>query len=373
MTDAAGSRTPDAGGRKPDVQGTRLPASGFRRPASLVIQTSFLGDVVLTTPLLAELAARGPVDVVVTPAAAPLLANHPAVRDVLVFDKRGGDSGVRGLWRFARFLGTRADGTPREITTAYLAQGSMRSAALAYLAGIRERVGFATSAGRLLYTRRARYRANRHHAERLWRLAAGDAAPDPAPEVIRPRLWPGETERAAVNALLKDVPRDGAPLFALAPGSVWATKRWPHFAALSARLAPLYRLVVVGGAEDGALAAEIARAAGAERVIDATGKCSLLASAELLSRCAGLLTNDSAPQHLASAVGTPTLTIFGPTVPAFGFGPLAPRHATAGNESLHCRPCDSHGPQQCPLKHWKCMKELAVEQVSLALNTLLLP
>lgn len=341
--------------------------------SSLVIQTSFLGDVVLTTPLLAELASRGPVDVVVTPGAAPLLANHPAVRDVLAFDKRGRDSGITGLWRFARALRTRADGTPRGTTAAYMAQGSLRSAALAYFAGIGERVGFATSAGRMLYTRRARYRADRHHAERLWRLAAGDDAADPAPDVIRPHLWPGDAERAAVSALLKDVPRDGAPLFALAPGSVWGTKRWPHFAALSARLAPLYRLVVVGSAADAPLAAEIARAAGAERVVDATGKLTLLASAELLSRCAGLVSNDSAPQHLASAAGTPTLTIFGPTVPAFGFGPLAPRHATVGNESLDCRPCDPHGPNVCPLKHWKCMKELEVEQLSRALNSLLAP
>ena len=341
--------------------------------SSLVIQTSFLGDVVLTTPLLAELASRGPVDVVVTPAAAALLANHPAVRDLLVFDKRGADAGMAGLWRFARGLRRRSDGTTRKIAAAYLAQGSIRSGALALVAGIRERVGFDSSAGRVLYTRRSRYRGNRHHAERLWRLAAGDAAPDPAPEVIRPRLYPGERERAAVDALLKDVPRDGAQLLALAPGSIWGTKRWPHFPALAARLAPLYRLVVVGGADDNALAAEIARASGPERVINATGKLSLLASTELLSRCAALVTNDSAPQHLASAAGTPTLTIFGPTAPEFGFGPLAPRHATIGNESLTCRPCHPHGPKVCPLGHWKCMRELEVEQVSRALNSLLLP
>jgi heptosyltransferase-2 len=310
---------------------------------------------------------------VVTPAAASLLANHPAVRDLLVFDKRGADAGMAGLWRFARGLRRRSDGTTRKIAAAYLAQGSMRSASLALFAGIRERVGFDSSAGRVLYTRRSRYRGNRHHAERLWRLAAGDAAPDPAPEVIRPRLYPGERERAAVDALLKDVPRDGAQLLALAPGSIWDTKRWPHFPALAARLAPLYRLVVVGGADDNALAAEIARASGPERVINATGKLSLLASTELLSRCAALVTNDSAPQHLASAAGTPTLTIFGPTAPEFGFGPLAPRHATIGNESLTCRPCHPHGPKVCPLGHWKCMRELEVEQVSRALNSLLLP
>ena len=339
--------------------------------SALVVQTSFLGDVVLTTPLLAALAARGPVDIVVTPAAAPLLANNPAIRDVVVYDKRGAESGLAGLWRAARMLGTRAGGERRSIDVAYLAQGSLRSAALVRLAGVRERVGFDTSAGRLLYSTRVRYRPDRHHAERLWRLAAGDAATDPSGETIRPRLYPGDAERAAVDALLKDVPRDGASLFALAPGSIWGTKRWPYFAKLAARLAPLHRIVVIGSGDDAPLAAEIAQAASVERVVDATGRLSLLASAELLRRCKALVTNDSAPQHLASAVGTPTLTIFGPTVPAFGFGPLAPQHATIGHESLDCRPCHPHGPATCPLGHWRCMRELQVDQVEAATNFLL--
>jgi heptosyltransferase-2 len=333
--------------------------------SSLVVQTSFLGDVVLTTALLAELTTRGPVDIVVTPAAAPLLANHPAVRDVIVFDKRGRDDGMIGLWRFGRALAA------KRYTAAYLAQGSMRSAALARIAGIPTIVGFDTSAGKLLYTSRVRYRKERHHAERLWRLAVGDAAPDPDAETIRPRLYPGDTERASVDAFLASIPRDGAPLLALAPGSIWGTKRWPHYPALAAKLAPLYRIVVTGGPSDRELAQEIAVAAGAERVIDATGKLTLLASAELISRCAAIVTNDSAPQHLASAVGTPTLSIFGPTVPAFGFGPLAPKHRTAGNESLACRPCDSHGPHVCPLGHFKCMRELEVGHIEAEFRALL--
>ncbi len=334
--------------------------------STLVIQTSFLGDVVLTTALLAELSAHGPVDVVVTPAAAPLLANHPAVRRVIVFDKRGRDDGIGGLWRFGRSLAAAG------YSAAYLAQGSLRSAALARIARIPRVIGFDTSGGRLLYTSTIHYRGDRHHAERLWRLAAGNAAADPAAETIRPRLHPGDSERAAVDALLSRVPRDGARMVALAPGSIWGTKRWPHYPALAARLAPLYRLVVTGGPTDAGLAAEIAQAAGPERVIDATGKLTLLASAELISRCAAIVTNDSAPQHLASAVATPTLSIFGPTVPAFGFGPLAPRARTAGNETLPCRPCDSHGPQVCPLGHWRCMRDLEVGHIEAELNALLM-
>ena len=325
--------------------------------SSLVVQTSFLGDVILTTPLIAELAKRGPVDVVTTPAAAALLANNPAIRAGYIFDKRGKSSGPLGLLRSAAQLRI------GKYDAAYLAQGSHRSGLLAVGAGIARRIGFDTSAGRLWYTHKVKHRSDRHHAERLWRLAAGDAAPDPAPDMLRPRLYPGEAERSAVDNFLRGVPRDGTPLLAVAPGSVWGTKRWPHYPALAARLAAMHRIVVIGSAEDSELAAAIAAAAGAGRVLDATGKLSLLASAELISRCAAIVTNDSSPLHLASAMGTPTVAIFGPTVPAFGFGPLAPSRAIA-EIALECRPCSSHGPDTCPLGHFKCMKLLEVNRVA---------
>ena len=318
--------------------------------STLVIQTSFLGDTVLTTPLLAQLANRGPVDVVTTPASAALLANHPAVRHVIPYDKRGTDRGVFGLLRLARRL-RRA-----HYDLALLAQGSWRSAALARLARIPERVGFETSAGRLLYSKRVPYRDDLHHAARLLMLARPNGR-EPLAEELRPSLAPGETERAAVDALLArhDVTPDEG-LVALAPGSVWGTKRWPYFPELAQRLAPRARVVVIGSRDDAPLAGAITTAE--PSVIDATGALSLLASAELIGRCAVVVTNDSAPLHLASAMGTPTVAIFGPTVPEFGFGPLSPRASVVGEETLACRPCDRHGPQRCPLGHHRCMRDL---------------
>jgi heptosyltransferase-2 len=321
-----------------------------------VIQTSFLGDLILTTPLIAELAKRGPVDVLVTPRGAELLANNPHIRRVIVFDKRGAHRGLRGLATMARL--SRASSPD---STAYCVQGSARTALLAWLAGYQRRVGFDTSAGRWLYTRRVRYRGDVHHAERVIRLAAGEEAPITASD-IRPRLFPGDAERRAVDALLGEAAMADEPLIALAPGSVWATKRWPYFAELARRLTSVGRIIVVGGPDDASLAQEIRTATG-QTAIDATGALSLLASAELIARCILLVTNDSAPQHLASAMATPTLTIFGPTVPAFGFGPLASRSAVAGHLALSCRPCHPHGPAVCPLGHWRCMRELGVEQL----------
>jgi heptosyltransferase-2 len=352
--------------------------------SSLVIQTSFLGDMVLTTPLLARLAERGPVDVVATPANAGLLANHPAVRDIIVFDKRGAARGLRGLKRIANQVRWRETTGGRELRNtrvAYLAQGSVRSATLAILGGVGERVGFATSSARLLYTRRVAYRQDLHHAARLWQLASvvANELPD-AP--LAPSLYPGAQDIAAVNALL-EANRVAAnePLIALAPGSVWATKRWPSYEALAENIArnPLlssHRVVVVGTLADRGLAEAIGERLlhlGAPAVVDATGRLSLLASADLLSRSRALVTNDSAPLHLASAMGTPTVALFGPTVPAFGFGSLAPTHVELGARALPCRPCHAHGPQACPLGHWKCMRELSPDSVTQALAQLQRP
>ena len=325
---------------------------------AVVIQTSFIGDTVLTTPLLAELAKRSTVDIVVTPRSAPLLANHPDVGAVIVYDKSGRDRGVGGFVRMARRL------RENRYAAAYLAQGSMRSAALARAAGIRLRIGFETSAGRRLYTRRVPYIENEHHASRLLRLSGAD--PDVAQ--LRPRLFPGDQERAAVDALLHEVGAANEPFVAVAPGSIWATKRWPFYTELVAEVDG--RIAIVGAASDRELAARIVERAG-PRAFDATGKLSLLASAELIGRARALVTNDSSPLHLASAMGTPTVAIFGPTVPEFGFGPLAPRSRVLGITTLACRPCDRHGPQRCPLGHWRCMREITPRHVAMALEELL--
>jgi heptosyltransferase-2 len=126
-------------------------------------------------------------------------------------------------------------------------------------------------------------------------------------------------------------------------------------------------MVVIGAGGDAPLAAAIHAAVqerGGPPVIDATGKLSLLGSAALLSRCAVLVTNDSAPLHLASAMNTPTVALFGPTIPAMGFGPLAERQHVLGREELTCRPCSAHGGLACPLGHWKCMQDISASSVA---------
>jgi heptosyltransferase-2 len=313
--------------------------------------------VVLTTGLLTALAARfGPVDVVTTPAALALVETHPAVRRAIAWDKRGAERGVRGLWRLARRL------MRERYARAYLPHRSLRSAALALLAEIPERVGFAGGAGALTYTRSVARPTEGHEAERLLALAesagngpAGAGAPGRAAVGL---TLTRDDRRAAEEWLAR---HGVAPGFvALAPGSIWGTKRWPYYAELARTLDR--PLVIVGSGEDRELGLEVAAAA-PERTSVAAGELPLRGSAALLERAALLVTNDSAPLHLASAVGTPVVAIFGPTVPGFGFGPRGPRDRIVQHPALSCRPCSSHGPRVCPLLHHRCMKEVAVARV----------
>ena len=322
---------------------------------TLVVQTAFLGDVVLTTPLLAELAtAGGPVDVVTTPAAAPLLAHHPAVRRVIPHDKHGRDRGPGGVRRLAATL--RAGGYRR----AYLPHQSWRSGLAVLLAGIPERIGFRDAPARWCYTRRIARPAGGHETDRLLALAGASG-----PRL--PTLGLTEADHAAAEGWLA---AHGVPggFVAVAPGSIWATKRWGRYPALAAVLDR--PVVVVGGRDDRPLAAEVVAAG---RAWDATGALSLGGSAALIGRAAALVTNDSLPLHLAQATGTPTVALFGPTVPAFGFGPRGPRDRVVEVDGLDCRPCSRHGPARCPLGHHRCMVNLDVARVAATLDTLLSP
>lgn len=289
---------------------------------AVVLQTAWLGDVLLTTPLIAAAARRhGPVDVVVTPAAVPLVETHPAVREVIAFDKRGADRGPRGLLRTAGRLRRRAYGA------AYLAQGSWRTALLARLAGIGRRIGPADAPGRILYTERVARDPARHEAERLVALARPGA-----PSNLTLSLT-DDDHRTAERAL-----RDAGiepPFAVLAPGSARATKRWPHFTELAEALRRELPVWIL----DTSLPVRV--------------------SAAIIARSTAAVVNDSAPLHLAQAVGTPVVAIFGPTTPQLGFGPRGPHDRTVELD-LPCRPCSTHGGARCPRGHHGCMRDLPV-------------
>jgi len=320
--------------------------------AALVIQTAFLGDVVLTTPLLTALSQQHPaIDVVTTPAAAPLLETHPAVRRVIAYDKRGRDRGAAGFLRLARAL------RAATYEIAYLPHRSLRTALLARMGRVPRRVGF-TDGWPSLYTEARPRPREAHEVDRLLALIGAPAG------AFAPSLYPTAEDQCIVDEAL-GARGIGTGFVALAPGSIWGTKRWPYFPEIAAALAARTSVAVVGGAEDAALGeaicAAVARAGG--QGVNTCGKLTLRQSAALIGKARLLVTNDSAPQHFATAMGTPVVALFGPTVVEFGFGPIATGDIALSVTNLPCRPCSAHGPRKCPLGHHRCMTDLRVARV----------
>jgi heptosyltransferase-2 len=333
-------------------------ARGARR--GLVIQTAFPGDVILTTPLIRRAAERlgAPVDVVTTPLAAPVLGNNPHIRDVIVWDKHSGEGSLADAWRLARRL------KARRYHTAYLPHESYRTALIAFAARIPRRVGFRTARPRWFYTHLVFPIGEVHQIERVLALADG------APDRREPEIYPSAGDRAAVDALLAEAGISG-PFVAIAPGSAWATKRWHLYPELARSLAPEIPVAVVGGPGDRADARAIRTALGNFPMADGTGRLSLLQSGELIRRAVALVANDSAPVHLASATRTPTIEIYGPTVPQFGFAARALHSRIVEPDPLPCRPCHHHGPAVCPLVHHKCMRDTSVGTVLREVRTVI--
>jgi len=332
----------------------------------LVLQTAFPGDVILTLPLVQLLHDRLPgaqITVVTTPAAAPLLEGHPAVTRALPYDKRGIDAGIRGLVRMAaRLRALRCD-------AALIPHRSLRSALVAAMARIPVRIGFDRSAGRVLLTHRVRYVPSDHEIARNLALARGLGID--AGGVLLPRLYPSAADARSVDAFLRRYsPVPDGERIAVAPGSVWATKRWPaeKYGALIGQLAERgLHAVLVGGAEDRELCTRIAHMAPGAAAADAAGRFSLAGSAALIARCRALVANDSAPVHIASAMGVPVVAVFGPTLPSFGFAPAGPGGVVVETAGLACRPCSIHGGNRCPTGTFDCMGRIAVERVLEAL------
>lgn len=332
------------------------------RARVLVVQTGFLGDIVLTTPLLAALRRRWPdaeITMLVTPAAAPLVACHPALDGVEVDDKRGAGRGVRGLVRLARRL------RRGRYTVAIAAHKSWRTGMALRLAAIPRRIGFATAPAAACYTERVARPMTLHDADRLMELVRPLGVTE-----ATPRPWVARDAAACrrAQALLAPVRGAGRPLAGICPGSVWRTKRWPvaAFGALVRRLdAAGWQCVLLGAPDEAALTAAVVAAAGG-RGLDLAGAVDLGVLAAVLAEMDVVVTNDSAPMHVAAAVGVPQVAIFCATIPTQGYGPLG-ANAEIVQKDLACRPCGRHGAARCPRATDDCMELVRVEDVEAAI------
>ncbi|MFH0883388.1 MAG: glycosyltransferase family 9 protein [bacterium] len=157
---------------------------------------------------------------------------------------------------------------------------------------------------------------------------------------------------------------------ALIPGAKHATKCWPgsYWAELVRSFPPRLHLIVLG--MKGETPSELAKALD-ERgsYLDLTGETTLLEMAAILTLSKAVISGDTGPMHMAVAVSTPLVAIYGPTVEEFGFFPFRAK-ATVLQRNLWCRPCSAHGTERCPLGHHRCMREIQPDDVLRALKGL---
>jgi len=330
----------------------------------LLVRFSSLGDVVLATAAVEALHAERPdarVDVLTKPPFFEVFAGHPGVGECLAWDPSA------GLVPLARMI------RGRQYDWVVDLHRNLRTTILRALTPGTRWCGYRKGAWRrrlAVWMRRPDLLPKDHVVDRYI------AALRPLGITGRkrlPKVYPGEKARRWAGELLRASGWDGsAALIALAPGARWPAKAWPRdsWVELSSRLhynRPTFP-VLLGGAADASLCDSV-HSGGEMAGANLAGRTTLLETAAVLAQCAALVTNDSAPLHLATAVGTPVVALFGPTVRAFGFHPLGSRDVVL-EEALTCRPCSLHGGNQCPEGHHRCLRGISAVRVADALEKL---
>jgi heptosyltransferase-2 len=313
----------------------------------VLVHPAFLGDTVFLGPAVRALKARWPdaeVGLVVTPRGEPVARLLPGVDEVFSFDKRRADRGLGGMLRLARRI--RAFGPE----VALVSHPSARSGTLAWLARVPRRIGYAP-----LCNEAAVLDRGRPFVDRSLGLVERLGAP-----VTDRRL--ALTPPPGLEGYADEVLRGAAgPVVGIVPGAEWATKRWGEakYAELARRLhARGATVLLLGGPGEREASARIVAASGAP-LRDATGN-SIPEALALLARCRLVVGGDTGLVHCARALGRPAVLVFGPTDPArHVFEPTT----RAVRVTLECSPCHDHGPERCPLRHHRCMADLAVDAV----------
>ena len=309
----------------------------------LVIQTAFLGDVILASPVWDNLHAAYPhaqIDVVVKNGNESLLIAHPFLHQVFVFDK---SQKVKNLWNLGKTLRS------QKYDLVINLQRFASSGILTVLARGKETRGFEKNPLSLFFSKRFKHemKPNWHEVDRNLSLIS-DLVPTP---IRRPQLFPSKEDLNSIQ-IYQEV-----PYYCLAPTSVWFTKQAPQeiWLALIEKLSQTKeQIFLLGAPSDRAYLDEIVKNTRSAQVSNLAGQLSLLQSAALMAGAEQNYVNDSGPLHLASATNAPVSAFFCSTVPEFGFGPLSENATIIEVKDLDCRPCGLHGHTACPKGHFKC-------------------
>jgi heptosyltransferase-2 len=338
----------------------------------LVIQTAFIGDVVLATALLQNLHAAYPaatIDILVRQGADELFTDHPYINEVHVWNKK--KNKYQHLFQIIQNIRRIKYDVVINVQR-YLATGI-----ITVLSGAKKTIGFNKNPLSFLFSEVVAHQfgAAAEAAEAGGRAAAQNsnsaslhetsrnhallASLTTAP-VAKPALYPSVANFATVQKW------QGAPYICMSPGSVWETKKMPakNWIDLINAVPTNFTIYLMGAPNETALCAEILSGSSREGVINIAGQLNLLEAAALIKGARLNYVNDSAPMHLASATNAPVAAIYCSTIPAFGYGPLSDTQFVVETlEHLPCKPCGLHGKRVCPLGHFNCGYSITTAQL----------
>jgi lipopolysaccharide heptosyltransferase II len=314
----------------------------------LIIQTAFIGDVVLATSLVENLRAAYPdakIDFLVRLGNEPLLFGNPHLRNVMVWNKK--DKKIRNLLLVLKLI--RKEKYDKVINVQRFAATGFITA----FSNAGERIGFDKNPLSLFFSRRVKHRFDgKHEIERNHDLISHFVHQP----VMRPVLYPSPHDEDKIKAYTHQ------PFITISPASVWFTKQFPplKWAEFIESVPEHFSICLMGGPDDRSLCEAIVQMTGRKSPVNLCGELTFLQSAALMRHAHMNYVNDSAPMHFASAVNAPIAAVYCSTVPLFGYGPLSDvQFIIERNEPLYCRPCGLHGYAACPEGHFRCAADIA--------------
>lgn len=327
----------------------------------LIIQTAFIGDVVLTSPLIEAISEEYPkteLYLLTTPEGKEILKKNPHISGIIAYDKRRRDRGITYFTKMVKKI------RKLKIKAAVIPHPSLRSSLIAYFAKIPYRVGFKGRVGTIFFNKKVPYPLELHEVERSLQLAYALGAKKKYRSL---KIYISQEEREFAHKFFKEnkILEDDF-LVGINPCSVWPTKRWKPegFAEVADNFIKNLKakIVLLGGPKDKQIVEKVSDLMEGEAIL-AAGKFNLGKLPAVLERCNLFITNDSGPMHIAMAMKVSTVTIFGPTTLDIGFGPYGEKYKVVEKKGLKCRPCSLHGPKRCPIGTFDCMNDITSEEV----------
>lgn len=318
----------------------------------LLAQTSFLGDVILSTPVISGLKRIHPeaeLWMMTTPLSSSLVINDPLLAGILIDDKKGINSGLTGLLKMKRQIQDMA------FDRVYSLHRSHRTSLLLWLSRIPFRTGFADAKLSFIYHETQKRNPKDHDVIRNLSLLSGEASIMSLNSELR--LYPPEYEELGFDA--KQMLATLSDFVVLVPGSAWKTKMWHwegYHEVAKFMLKKGYDVVLFGADTDIDVNTKVSQEID---VINLTGKTSISDIMYIVKHAKLVVCNDSMALHLASAFKTPNVAIFCATSSEFGFSPWQNNAIVVGKKGLDCKPCQRHGGKTCPTGTEACMKELS--------------